>query len=109
MDKHRVCRVCGCTDLDCSQCIEAQGYPCHWVENDLCSRCAQDPGRTLGDALPKEQARVREILGAYREIGPAGAFGAALIEHALRRADMAVMSGDVAAMIRSYNELREIK
>lgn len=36
----RKCRVCGCTDDDCSQCIEAQGYPCYWVEYDLCSRCA---------------------------------------------------------------------
>jgi len=34
------CRVCGCTDNDCSQCIKAQGYPCRWVEKDLCSRCA---------------------------------------------------------------------
>lgn len=36
----RRCRVCGCTDDDCSQCIEATGEPCHWVEDDLCSRCA---------------------------------------------------------------------
>ena len=33
------CRVCGCTDLNCIQCYRAQGYPCHWVEEDLCSRC----------------------------------------------------------------------
>lgn len=36
-----VCRECGCTDDDCSECIEAQGEPCHWVEPDLCSRCAE--------------------------------------------------------------------
>ena len=35
----RKCRVCGCTDNDCRQCIKAQGVPCHWVEDDLCSRC----------------------------------------------------------------------
>ncbi len=35
-----ICRECGCTDDDCSQCIEATGKPCHWVEPDLCSRCA---------------------------------------------------------------------
>jgi len=40
---NRTCRVCGCTDEDCSQCIEAQGFPCHWIENDLCSRCAESP------------------------------------------------------------------
>ncbi len=35
-----VCRVCGCTDNDCSQCVEKTGEPCHWVEPDLCSACA---------------------------------------------------------------------
>lgn len=34
------CKVCGCTDDDCRQCIESQGFPCSWVEDDLCSRCA---------------------------------------------------------------------
>lgn len=34
------CRACGCTEDNCEQCIEAQGEPCHWVEADLCSRCA---------------------------------------------------------------------
>jgi len=37
----RSCRVCGCTDDDCSQCIQATGEACHWVGEDLCSRCAQ--------------------------------------------------------------------
>ena len=33
--------MCGCTDLDCSQCIEASGEPCHWVDSEqqICSRC----------------------------------------------------------------------
>jgi hypothetical protein len=35
----RRCRVCGCTDHDCHQCIEKTGEPCHWVEEDLCSAC----------------------------------------------------------------------
>ncbi len=37
------CRVCGCTDDDCSQCIEATGEPCSWANEDhtLCSRCQQ--------------------------------------------------------------------
>jgi hypothetical protein len=34
------CRVCGCTDDDCSQCIAKTGFPCYWVEPDLCSACA---------------------------------------------------------------------
>jgi len=62
---------------------------------------------TLGEALPKEQARVREILGFYKEIGPAGAFGAAMIEASLRKADAAVISGDLPAMIDAYNDLKE--
>jgi hypothetical protein len=40
----RRCRVCGCTDDDCRQCIEKTGKPCHWVEPDLCSACAGEKG-----------------------------------------------------------------
>ena len=64
---------------------------------------------TLGDALPREQARAREVLGYYKEIGPAGKFGAVMIELALQRADKAVVSGDIVEMLKSYNELKEIK
>lgn len=64
---------------------------------------------TLGDDFPKQQARVREVLGYYKEIGPAGAFGAAMIEATLRRADEAAISGDVVAMLRVYQELKEIE
>jgi hypothetical protein len=35
----RTCRFCGCTDLDCSGCIERTGKPCHWVAGDQCSAC----------------------------------------------------------------------
>jgi hypothetical protein len=35
----RACRVCRCTDADCSGCIARTGEPCHWVEADLCSAC----------------------------------------------------------------------
>ena len=39
------CRVCGCTDVDCSGCVERTGEPCSWVEADLCSACsAHAPG-----------------------------------------------------------------
>ena len=40
----RSCRVCGCTEEDCRQCIERTGEPCSWVEQDLCSACAADAG-----------------------------------------------------------------
>lgn len=39
----RRCRVCGCTDADCSGCVERTGRPCLWVAPDLCSAC-QDKG-----------------------------------------------------------------
>ncbi|MBK9445143.1 MAG: hypothetical protein IPO00_03010 [Betaproteobacteria bacterium] len=64
---------------------------------------------TLADALAKEMARVREVLGHYKEIGPAGMFGAAMIEQDLRAADASVMGGDVVAMLRAYNALKEIE
>ncbi len=51
------CRVCGCTQEDCSQCIEASGQPCHWVDEDLCSRCEgemQAARQALDSATTKE-------------------------------------------------------
>lgn len=35
----RSCRVCGCTDANCAQCVEKTGQPCSWVNADLCSAC----------------------------------------------------------------------
>lgn len=64
---------------------------------------------TLGEQFPKEQARCREVLEMYREIGPAGTFGAAMIEATLREADEAAMSGDLVRMIRAYEAMKEIK
>lgn len=61
--------------------------------------------KTLGDEYPKEQARVRELLGRYREI-PTGAFGAAMIEQVLQRADKAAADGDVVEMLRSFHEMQ---
>lgn len=46
----RKCRVCHCTDDDCSQCIAATRGPCSWVEEDLCSRCAYS--YTTANQLP---------------------------------------------------------
>lgn len=36
-----VCRECGCTDFDCSQCIARTGRPCSWTDEShtLCSAC----------------------------------------------------------------------
>lgn len=66
------------------------------------------PVVSLAEALPKEMARVRVVLGHYREIGPAGRFGAAFIEQDLREADQAVMSGDVVRMLQAFAKLQDI-
>ena len=63
---------------------------------------------TLADALPKECARVREVLGYYKELGPVGAIGAAFIEQDLKDADRAMVSGDVVAMVFALQTLRGI-
>jgi hypothetical protein len=34
------CVKCGCTDDDCTQCVERTGKPCFWVRDNLCSACA---------------------------------------------------------------------
>ena len=39
MTNYQICRVCSCTEEDCSGCIERTGVPCFWVEEDLCSAC----------------------------------------------------------------------
>ena len=67
-----------------------------------------EQSESLADALPREMARVRTVLGYYKEIGPAGAIGAVFIEQDLQAADRAVMSGDVVAMIQALETLRGI-
>ena len=37
----RRCSACGCTQYDCSQCVEKTGEACYWVEADLCSACVE--------------------------------------------------------------------
>ena len=65
---------------------------------------------TVGDALPREKARVRdEVLPHYVEIGPVGAFGALMIRQDLDRAARAMATGDTVEMIRCLQALRECK
>jgi len=39
MEEKKKCRICGCTDGDCRQCVERTGTPCYWVKSDVCSAC----------------------------------------------------------------------
>ena len=64
---------------------------------------------SLGEEFPKEQARCREILSVYQEIGPPGAFAYAELSKLLDRANTVVMSGDLVAMIQCYEEMKEWK
>lgn len=38
----QACRVCGCTNEDCTECVDILGEPCDWADVDLCTRCADD-------------------------------------------------------------------
>lgn len=35
--EERACRICGCTET--TPCVDDRGFPCSWVESDLCSAC----------------------------------------------------------------------
>lgn len=52
------CRVCGCTEADCRQCIEKTGQACHWVEADLCSACV--PPAASPPAAPPPAGPIKE-------------------------------------------------
>jgi len=61
---------------------------------------------SLGTALPQEQARCRELLKVYHDLGSVGQFGAMMIERDLAAADEAVISGDLVAMMKAYEDLK---
>jgi hypothetical protein len=64
---------------------------------------------SVGIEFPKEQARARSLLDAYRSIGPAGAFGAANIEATLAEADKAMASHDPVATVRAFAALKALE
>lgn len=62
---------------------------------------------TLGDALPREMARVRDqVMPSYIEIGAPGAFALAMMRADLDRAAKAMIEGDLPAMIAAYESLK---
>lgn len=66
------CRVCGCTDEDCSQCIEKTGEPCRWVEADLCSACAGGAAVIDDDIIPCYGDPRLASAGALAQVGTIG-------------------------------------
>lgn len=62
---------------------------------------------TLGDALPREMARIRDVvIPAYLAIGPTGTFALAFMRADLDRAAKALAEGDVVEMLRVYDSLK---
>lgn len=64
---------------------------------------------TLAEELPSEMERVRQVLKRYKALGPAGRFGAIMINHSLREAEKAIANGDVVAMMRAYRDLQAFR
>lgn len=64
----RACRVCGCTDDNCEQCVAKIGERCHWIEEDLCSACRPE-------AAPSEQSPHAQTSAFCKLFVPAGTWG----------------------------------
>lgn len=74
----QTCRVCGCTNYDCRQCIEKIGEACWWIEPDLCSACAS---KTI-DAFKVKCRKCQKVFKIFR----AGLTLVIMIEGVLRPA-----------------------
>lgn len=62
---------------------------------------------TLGDALPREIARVRDdVMPAYLAIGAPGTFALTMMRQTLDAASKAMIEGDTVAMMRAYEDLK---
>ncbi len=65
---------------------------------------------TVGDALPREMARIRDVvIPAYESIGPVGGFAIAMMKMDLDLAAVAMAEGDTVGMIRQLQVLRDYK
>jgi hypothetical protein len=62
---------------------------------------------SLGEALPREMARVRgQVMPAYIEVGPPGAIALHFMRTSLDAAARAMAEGDVIAMLQCYEDLK---
>ncbi len=66
---------------------------------------------SLGTAYPVEQERCRKLLWEYMKLldtpGVNVTFAIAMLQDLLARGEQAAMSGDLIAMIRIYEEMKE--
>jgi len=81
--KPGVCQVCGCTDEDCTDCVDRTGEPCAWVEPALCSACVGSP-----KARPTWAGRLVQQLRNGAAAG--GVYRRALEGHAHKEFDAAL-------------------
>lgn len=79
----RLCRQCGCSDADCSQCVAKTGQPCRWVEYDLCSACASEQTSSIERCVANWMRRMG--AKASRKIAWKGA-----VDHCGRRLTVAM-------------------
>jgi len=64
---------------------------------------------TVGEDYPKEQARCREVLSQYKELGQSGVLGGMMIEATLREADAAMASGDIVRILQAYKAMQGVE
>lgn len=62
--------------------------------------------KTLGDQLPAEMKRVRDVLLPVYDATPMGHIAAAMMRASLDQATKALAEGDVVAMMRAYEDLK---
>jgi len=63
------CKKCGCTDNDCTHCIERTGEPCFWVDsnNNLCSACFE--GEPIDDEFDFQSCANCDLPDACADFG----------------------------------------
>lgn len=57
-----MCRICGCVDDDCANCIRRTGTYCYWVEPGLCSACACRSDVIVLELHPKALAMIEVLV-----------------------------------------------
>lgn len=61
----------------------------------------------LIEGIQAECERVRKILPHYTEIGPVGAFGAAMLKQCIHEGEAAIASGEVTRMVLALTALQD--
>lgn len=61
---------------------------------------------TLAESLPKEIERVQEIIKEYEQV-PMGHIAAALMKYDIKKANEAMISGDLVGMIQAHQALKD--